>query len=108
MKTKIQEKNTKNKSEFGEFLKNYKVVELAIGVVIGGAVKDLVTSIADDLLMPVIGILSPDGSWRSIVIKLAGSDFKIGNLLGSIVNFLIIATVVFVVIKKILKIDNKK
>lgn len=104
--TRVLDKVTKNKSEFLDFLKNYKVIELAIGVVIGTAVKDLVTSIADDLLMPVIGMLTPDGSWRSIVINVYGSEFKIGNLIGSILNFLIIAGIVFIVIKKILKIEK--
>ena len=89
-----------------DFLKNYNVLELAIGVVIGGAVKDLVTSIANDMIMPVVGILSPTGSWKEIVFTIAGSDFKIGNLLGSVLNFLIIAILVFIVIKKILKIES--
>jgi len=106
MKVKIKEKLGKDKNEFFEFLKNYRVIDLAIGVVIGSAVKDLVASIADDLLMPIIGILTPDGSWRSIVINIYGSEFKIGNLIGSLLNFLIIALVVFVVIKKILKIEK--
>ncbi len=106
MKTKIKEKIGKDKNEFLEFLKNYKVVDLAIGVVIGSAVKDLVTSIANDLLMPIIGILTPDGSWRSIVINIYGSELKVGNLIGSLLNFLIIALIVFIVIKKILKIEK--
>ncbi|MFA5895038.1 MAG: MscL family protein [Candidatus Shapirobacteria bacterium] len=100
------EKASKNKSEFLDFLKNYNVLELAIGVVIGSAVKDLTTSIANDMIMPIIGIMSPTGSWREIVFTIAGSDFKIGNLIGSLLNFLIIALLVFVVIKKILKIEN--
>ena len=54
---KIKEKIKKNQGEFLDFLKNYNVIELAIGVVIGNAVKDLVTSIAEDILMPVVGIL---------------------------------------------------
>lgn len=108
--SKVLDKVSKNKNEFMDFLKNYNVVELAIGIVIGGAVKDLVASIADDLLMPIIGMLTPDGSWRSIVISVYGSEFKIGNLIGSLLNFLIIAAIIFIVIKKILKIekDNAK
>lgn len=103
---KVIERASKNKNEFLDFLKNYNVLELAIGVVIGGAVKDLTTSIANDMIMPIIGILSPTGSWREIVLTIAGSDFKIGNLLGSVLNFIIIALLVFVVIKKILKIEK--
>lgn len=104
----IIEKASESKNEFLDFLKNYNVLELAIGVVIGSAVKDLTTSIANDMIMPIIGIMSPTGSWREIVFTIAGSDFKIGNLIGSLLNFLIIAVLVFIVIKKILKIDSSK
>jgi len=104
----IIEKVGKNKNEFLDFLKNYNVLELAIGVVIGSAVKDLTTSIANDMIMPIIGILSPTGSWREIVFTVAGSDFKVGNMIGSLLNFLIVAVLVFVVIKKILKIEDNK
>ena len=110
IKTKINvvEKVKNNKNEFLDFLKNYNVLELAIGIVVGGAVKDLVSSIANDMIMPIIGIISPTGSWREIVFTIAGSDFKIGNLLGATLNFVIIALLVFVVINKILKIESNK
>ncbi|MBI2464962.1 MscL family protein [Candidatus Shapirobacteria bacterium] len=104
----IIEKASESKNEFLDFLKNYNVLELAIGVVIAGAVKDLTTSIANDMIMPIIGIISPTGSWREIVFTIAGSEFKIGNMMGSTLNFLIIALLVFVVIKKILRIENSK
>lgn len=103
----IIEKASESRNEFLDFLKNYNVLELAIGVVIGSAVKDLTSSIADDMIMPIIGMMSPTGSWREIVFTVAGSDFKIGNLIGSLLNFLIIALLVFIVIKKILKIEKK-
>jgi len=105
---KIVERARLNKKEFVDFMKKYNVMELAIGVVIGGAVKDLVASIANDLIMPIVGIVTPDGSWRSIVIKIAGSEFRIGNFIGSLLNFLIIALVVFIVIKKILGVKTEK
>ncbi len=101
MKNKIKE------NEFWKFLRNYNVFELATGVVIGGAVKDLVASIANDLLMPIVGMVTPNGSWQSIVLKLGGAEFKIGNLISSFLNFMIIALVIFVLINKILKIESK-
>jgi len=106
-KQKIIEKAKANKNEFVEFLKNYKVIELAIGVVIGNAVKDLVTSIAQDLIMPIIGIFTPTGSWKNIAINVMGSDFKIGNFISASLDFVIVAVVVFIVVKKLLKIDDK-
>lgn len=105
-KNKILDKVKNNHHEFLDFLKNYKVIELAIGVVIGNAVKDLVTAIAQDLIMPVVGIFTPSGSWRELVFTMAGSDFKIGNIISATIDFAIVALVVFVVIKKILKIED--
>lgn len=93
MKTKI--KNEVN--EFKNFLKNYNVVSMAIGVVIGSAVKDLVTSIANNIFMPIVTFLTPTGDWQK---------GALGNLLSSLINFFIIALIVFIVIKKILKIDD--
>ena len=104
--SRVLEKVSKNKGEFLDFLKNYNVIELATGVVIGAAVKELVAAIADDLIMPMIGILTPNGSWKSIAFSVYGSEFKIGDLISSTLNFLIIAMIVFIVIKKILKIEK--
>ena len=106
-KTKILDKVKNNHHEFLEFLKNYKVIELAIGVVIGNAVKDLVTAIAQDLIMPVVGIFTPSGSWQELVFTIMGSEFKIGNIISATLDFTIVAVVVFVVIKKILKIEDE-
>ena len=71
---------------------------MAIGVVIGGAVKDLVTSIADNVFMPIIGLLTPNGAWKATAW---------GSLLSSLINFFIIAFVVYIVIKKVLKLDDE-
>lgn len=106
-KQKILERVKNNHHEFLNFLKNYKVIELAIGVVIGNAVKDLVTSIAQDLIMPIIGIFTPSGSWKNLAINIMGSDFKIGNFISASLDFTIVAVVVFIVVKKLLKIDDK-
>ena len=88
-------------------MKNYKVIELAIGVVIGNAVKDLVTSIAQDMIMPIIGIFTPTGSWKTISLFIMGSEFKVGNLISASLDFAIVALIVFVVVKKLLKINDK-
>jgi large conductance mechanosensitive channel len=106
-KIKIIDKVKNNKNEFVEFMKNYKVIELAIGVVIGNAVKDLVTSIAQDMIMPIIGIFTPTGSWKTISLFIMGSEFKVGNLISASLDFAIVALIVFVVVKKLLKINDK-
>ena len=106
MKTKILDKVKSNHHEFLDFLKNYKVIELAIGFVIGNAVKDLVTATAQDLLMPIIGIFTPTGSWQNIAFSVMGSEFKVGNFISALLDFAIVAVIVFIVIKKILKIED--
>ena len=107
-KMSVIEKAKNHKNEFLEFLNKYNIIELSIAFVVGGAAKDLVSSIANDMIMPIVGIISPSGSWRDLVFTVAGSDFKIGNLLGSLLNFLIIALLVFIIIKKILKLESDK
>jgi len=94
------------KNEFLEFLQKQNIISLAIAVVIGNAAKELVTSIVNNLIMPIIGIFTPSGSWRQITFTILNSDFSIGSFLGSCLDFLIIALVVFVIAKKILKIDK--
>jgi large conductance mechanosensitive channel len=96
--------------EFREFLLKTNAFALAIGVIIGAAVGKVVSSIVSDLLMPVIGILIPGGEWRTIKIALThkpdgsvGNALMVGNVLGNLVDFVIIATVVFMITKAILK-----
>jgi large conductance mechanosensitive channel len=76
---------------------------LAMGVVIGNAVGKVVASIVGDLVMPVVGILSPEGRWRELKIGYGRLQFTVGNCLGTLLDFLIIATVVFLITKMFVK-----
>jgi large conductance mechanosensitive channel len=104
----VLEKVRANKNEFIEFLTKYNVLQLAVGVVLGTAAKDLVTSLANNLIMPVVGLITPEGSWRDWAIPLGSSQLGVGQLMSSFLDFLIVAIVVFVVVKKILKIELDK
>ena len=99
-----------NREEFVGFLTKYGVFQLAVGVVIGTAVKDLVSSIANNLIMPIVGVLTPSGKWQNWMIKIGGAEFGVGRFLSSLLDFLIVSVVVFVVLKKILKVklEEKK
>jgi len=101
----MKQKILKTKNEFVEFLKNYNVFQLAIGVVVGTAAKELVTSIVNDLVMPILGVLEPSGNWKNWAWQVGGVSLKVGNFAASLIDFLIIALIVFVVVKKVLKID---
>jgi large conductance mechanosensitive channel len=98
--------------EFKGFLVKQNALALAIGVIIGAAVGKVVTSIAEDVINPIIGLLLPGGSWRDAKIVLAhGVDaagkpteavITYGHLIGSAVDFLVIALVVFLIMKAFL------
>jgi large conductance mechanosensitive channel len=85
--------------EFMRFLREYGVIGLAIGVIIGSKAGELVKSIVDGLLMPVIGLVLPSGDWQQLVL----GPFQIGIVLAALVNFIIVAFLVFWFSKKVLK-----
>ncbi len=85
--------------EFKAFLKEYGVIGLALGVIIGSKAGELVTAIVDGLLMPVVGLLLPSGDWEKLVI----GQFKVGIVLAALIKFIVVAYFVFFVAKKILK-----
>jgi large conductance mechanosensitive channel len=90
-------------AEFREFLLKSNMFALAMGVVIGAAVKDVVSSIVGDLVMPVVGVLTPSGNWRALTVGFWRFNWTLGHFLGTVVDFLIIATVVFFVTKFFVK-----
>ncbi len=90
-------------SEFREFLKEYKVIGLAVALVIGLASTALVKSIVDNLVMPIITPFIPGGAWQSATLKLGPIVIGWGALLGAIINFVIIAFVVFIIAKYALR-----
>ena len=85
--------------DFAAFLEEYGVVGLAIAFVMGLAVKDLVSAIVDDLIMPIVGLFLPQGAWETATINLAGADLLIGHLLSAVIDFTIIALLIFVFVK---------
>jgi large conductance mechanosensitive channel len=90
------------RGEFMKFLKEYGVVGLAIAVIMGGKLNALVTALVDNLLMPLVGMALPDGDWE----KWTVGPFGIGPILGTLIDFLIVAFLVFWFAKKVLKEDK--
>ena len=91
--------------EFTAFLKQYGVIGLAIAVIIGGKLNDLVSAFVNGLLMPIIGRVTStaSGDWRDWKPELLGIQFEMGKVIGSSVDFLIVAFIVFWMAKKILR-----
>jgi large conductance mechanosensitive channel len=96
--------------DFREFLTKQNALALAIGVIIGGAVGKVVTSITSDLLMPVIGLLIPGGAWRDLQWVLStkpdgtpANAIHYGQFMGTLLDFVIVATVVFFITKMLIR-----
>ena len=90
-------------SEFKEFLKEYKVIGLAIALIIGLAATALVKSIVDNLVMPIITPFIPGGAWQTATFNIGPIVIGWGALLGAIINFIVIAFVIFLIAKYALK-----
>ena len=92
--------------EFKAFAMRGNVLDMAVGVVVGGAFTAIVTALVEDVINPVIGLFFK-ADFSSVVIDLGGSSIKIGEFVNSIINFLIVAFVLFVVIKAITSLHKK-
>ena len=86
-------------SEFKEFASRGNVVDMAVGVIIGAAFKAIVDSLVKDVVMPAIGILVDTSSFADIVIQVGGAQILIGSFIAAVINFFIVALVIFCMVK---------
>jgi len=89
--------------EFMDFLNKYGVVGLAIGFIIGGAAGALVSALVGDLLMPIITLFLPGGDWKTAYIPIGTQQIKYGDFIGVLINFIVIALIVFLLSKQLSK-----
>lgn len=94
--------------EFREFLKEYKIVSLALAFIIGTASTSLVSSLVDNVIMPFVSPFIAGGGWQEAVLVLGPVSIKWGSFLSELVSFVILAFVVFIIAKKLLKEKVKK
>ncbi len=97
-------------SEFRTFIERGNVVDLAVGVVMGSSFSKIVTSVVDDLLMPIIGIIIGGHDFSNLSINVGSAVIKYGSLINNIINFFIISFCIFILVKFINKLTsiNKK
>jgi large conductance mechanosensitive channel len=89
--------------EFKAFAFKGNVVDLAVGVIIGGAFGKIVSSLVENIIMPLIGVILPGGKgYEGWVTTIHGKDIPYGKFLGDVVNFLIVALALFLFIVKFL------
>ena len=98
-KKKSLETLTKEVSEFKTFISRGNVVDMAVGVIIGGAFGKIVSSLVNDILMPLIGVLLGGLDFSSLSIKIGDASLKYGSFIQTIIDFMIISISIFVMIK---------
>ena len=85
--------------EFKEFAMKGKIMDLAVGVVIGGAFQGIVKSLVDDIIMPVITIFTGKMDFSELTFTLGNSSIKYGSFITAVINFLIIAFSIFLFVR---------
>jgi len=93
--------------EFKEFATRGNIMDLAVGVVLGGAFQKIINSLVEDVIMPCISMLTGKVDFSDMVITIGNTSIRYGNFITAIVNFLIIAFSIFLAVKYINKINKK-
>lgn len=92
---------------FKEFIAKGNVIDLAVGVIIGGAFGKIVSSIVNDILMPLLGIVVGGVDFTSLSVKIGDAVVTYGNFIQNVIDFLIIALCVYIMISAINKVTSK-
>ena len=92
--------------EFKEFISRGNVVDMAVGVIMGSAFGKIVTSLVNDIIMPLVGVLIGGIDFTSLSFKIQKAEVKYGSFIQNIVNFLIVAICIFIFVKIINKLNT--
>lgn len=94
--------------EFRDFIMRGNVLDLAIGVIIGTAFSGIVTAFTKYLINPILGLFTGQINFDAIVLKIGPAVFKIGSFLNALINFIIIAFVLFLIVKAANRFSHKQ
>ncbi|MCI7554321.1 MAG: large-conductance mechanosensitive channel protein MscL [Tenericutes bacterium] len=108
IRKEIKTKSGKTIKEFKEFISKGNVIDLAVGVIIGGAFSKIVSSLVNDIIMPLIGIIIGGINLTNLTLKLGDATVNYGVFLQNILDFLIVALCIFIFVKIINKFNRKK
>lgn len=92
--------------EFKQFIERGNVIDLAVGVIIGGAFTNIVNSLVTNLINPLIGLFIGKIDLSNLVVKVGGATFRYGSFINTVINFLIIAFIVFLLVKAVNKVTK--
>jgi large conductance mechanosensitive channel len=94
--------------EFKAFAIRGNVIDLAVAVIIGGAFGKIVASLVNDILMPIVSLLFGGAKFTELKATVGGAEIMYGNFIQNIFDFLIIALVIFIMIKQMAKLKKKE
>ena len=98
--------------EFKDFAMRGNVMDMAVGVIIGGAFGKIITSLVDDVLMPAIGMLTGNVDFTNLVCKIGDGEgaavLKYGTFIQNVIDFLIVAFCIFLMVKAMNKLSKKE
>lgn len=94
-------------AEFKKFIMRGNVIDLAVGVIIGGAFQTIVNSLVDDIITPLLGIILGKIDFSSLVVQIGDATIGYGKFITAIINFLIMAIVIFAIVKTINDVSEK-
>ena len=120
-KTKALEKSKGFANEFREFIMRGNVMDLAVGVIIGGAFQSIISSLVDDIIMPIISLITGGIDFTNWFVSLDGSSYatlaaaqeagaatlNYGTFITAVINFVLMALVIFCLVKSLNKINDR-
>lgn len=106
MLKKCRKKIKEGSKEFQKFISRGNVVDLAVGVIVGGAFSKIVTSLVNDVIMPIIGVIIGGIDFSNLTLKFKDATINYGAFIQNIIDFLIIALCIFMFVKLINKLSS--
>lgn len=104
----VQDRLKKGRSEFKEFIMRGDVVDLAVGVIVGGAFGKIVTSLVNDILMPIIGVIIGGIDFSNLSIDFIDAKIMYGSFIQQVIDFLIVSFCIFVFVKVVTRFTRKE
>lgn len=104
----MAEKTSGFLAEFKTFIARGNVMDMAVGVIIGGAFSNITNSLINDIVMPVLGIFTSSVSFADLALEIGPAVITYGNFIQAVLNFLIMAFVVFCLVKALNRFHKKK
>ncbi len=107
MASEVKKKTKGFFGEFREFISKGSVMDMAVGIIIGGAFQAIINSLVNDILMPLIGMIIKTESLADLKVMVGSAEIAYGAFIAAIINFLLMALVLFIIVKAMNTIREK-